>query len=185
MRSKPLRPANRPAAPRELDLGAGAVERAPGAIRADAAREVQPDVVLDAEAPLPFATSSLEQVYCFDLVEHVQDVAALMAEIHRVLAPSGTVFITTPHFSCANTFTDPTHRHHFGWRSFDYFTEPHKLSYYSAARFEVARRTLRFHGGLVDSVMRRLANRWPDWYEHRLVWVFPAWYLEFELTAVK
>ncbi len=169
----------------ELDLGAGAVERAPGAIRADSARAVHPDVLLDAEAQLPFRSGSLSRVYCFDLMEHVADVPALMTEIHRVLAPDGTVFITTPHFSCANSYTDPTHRHHFAWHSFDYFTEGHELSYYASARFDLTARTLRFHGGMIDALVRRIAARWPDWYEHRLAWTFPAWYLEFELRAVK
>ena len=170
---------------RELDLGAGSVVRVPGALRADSARAVRPDVVLDAARDLPFRTGSLLRVYCFDLVEHIADVPRLMAEIHRVLQPEGSVLITTPHFSCANAHTDPTHRHHFGWRSFDYFTADHDLKYYSAARFRIAHRTLRFHGGLLDAVARRFARRWPDWYEHRLAWIRPAWYLEFELVAVK
>ena len=108
-----------------------------------------------------------------------------MREIHRVLTPGGTVFITTPHFSCANSFTDPTHKQHFGWRSFDYFTSEHELRYYSSARFRVLSRVLRFHGGIIDSIARRVAAWWPDFYEHRLAWIFPAWYLEFELEAVK
>lgn len=170
---------------REVDLGAGSVVRAPGAIRADSARAVRPDVVLDASRPLPFRTGTLRRVYCFDLVEHIHDIPGLMAELHRVLEPGGSVVITTPHFSCANAHTDPTHRHHFGWRSFDYFTADHELRYYSPARFRVARRILRFHGGPVDALVRRLANRWPEWYEHRLAWMFPAWYLEFELVAEK
>lgn len=170
---------------RELDLGAGKVVRVPGALRADSSRQVGPDVVLDAQAPLPFRESSLEGVYCFDLVEHIDDIPSLMSEIHRVLVPGGSVHITTPHFSYANTYTDPTHRHHFGWRSFDYFSSDHTLAYYSSARFEVTSRILRFHGGVVDAIVRRIVNRWPDWYEHRLAWIFPAWYLEFELTALK
>ena len=104
-----------------------------------------------------------------------------MAEIHRVLASDGSVLITTPHYSSANSYTDPTHKHHLGYRSFDYFVDGHSLGYYSAARFEIRRRILRFHGGLVDAVMRRLANRWPDWYEKRMAWMVPAWYLEVEL----
>lgn len=167
----------------ELDLGAGAVVRVPHALRADRARAVRPDVVLDVQTPLPFRDRSLARVYCFDLVEHVPDVPALLAEIHRVLRPRGTVLITTPHFSCANAFTDPTHRHQFGWRSFDYFTADHPLAYYSAGRFRIRRRFLRFHGGPVDAVARRVANRWPDFYEHRLAWLLPAWYLEVELEA--
>ncbi len=170
---------------RALDLGAGAVVRAPGAIRADRSREVHPDVVLEATAPLPFRESSLEWVYCFDLLEHVDDLTGTMTEIHRVLQAGGHLFVTTPHFSCANSYTDPTHKHHFGWRSFDYFVDGHQLNYYSAARFSIAHRTLRFHGGIVDAAVRRIANRWPDWYEHRLAWLRPAWYLEFDLEAQK
>jgi SAM-dependent methyltransferase len=107
-----------------------------------------------------------------------------MVELHRVLAPGGRLLVTTPHFSCANSWTDPTHRHHLGLFSFDYFIEGHPLHYYSDAKFRLVRRVLRFHGGLVDAVMRRLAARWPSFYEHRLAWIFPAWYLEFELEAV-
>ena len=142
--------------PRSLDLGAGTVVRAPGALRAHRSRDVAPDVVLDATAPLPFADRSLKRVCCFDVLEHIDDLVSVVTETHRV--------------------TDPTHRPHFGWRTFDY---------YSSARFQMARRTLRFHGGAIDTVIRRIANHGPDWYEHRLAWLFPAWYLEFELVAVE
>jgi SAM-dependent methyltransferase len=167
-----------------IDLGAGAVTRVPGAIRADRSRAVRPDVVLDVEAPLPFRDRSVRRVYCFDLVEHVHDLPRLMSEVHRVLETAGHLLVTTPHFSCANAHTDPTHTRHLGWRSFDYFTAGHPLAHYSAARFRILRRVLRFHGGLVDAVVRRLAARWPDFYEHRLAWLLPAWYLEIELEAV-
>jgi SAM-dependent methyltransferase len=170
---------------RELDLGAGSVVRAPGALRADISRAVRPDVVLDVKHGIPFRTDSLSRVYCFDLVEHLADIPAFMQEVHRVLGSGGRILITTPHFSCANSYTDPTHRHHFGLRSFDYFTAEHDLRYYSTARFRAARTILRFHGGFIDAVMRRLAARWPRFYEHRLAWVFPAWYVEYELEAVK
>lgn len=170
---------------RTVDLGAGAVPRAPGAIRVDLARAVRPDVVADAARALPFRTSSLARVCCYDLLEHLSDIPPVMRELHRVLLPGGTVFITTPHFSCANSWTDPTHKQHFGWRSFDYFTVEHALRYYSEARFRIRHRVLRFHGGLVDAIVRRVARRFPDFYEHRLAWLLPAWYLEFELEAVK
>lgn len=146
---------------------------------------VRPDVLLNAERPLPFAAGTFDRVLCHDVVEHLSDLVALMVEIHRVLRPRGRVFITTPHFSCANSFTDPTHRHHLGWHAFDYFVEGHALAYYCAARFTVIHRVLRFHGGWLDPIVRRIANRWPDFYEHRLTWRFPAWYLEIELEAVK
>jgi SAM-dependent methyltransferase len=170
---------------RALDLGAGTVVRAPGAIRADLSREVQPDVVMNAARGLPFRTGCFARISCFDLLEHLEDIPTLMREVHRALEPDGTLHITTPHFSCANSYTDPTHKQHFGLRSFDYFTDDHALRYYSSARFRIVRRVLRFHGGPLDALLRRVAERWPDFYEHRLAWVLPAWYLEFELQAVK
>jgi SAM-dependent methyltransferase len=154
-------------------------------LRADISRSVRPDVVVDAMRGIPFRDSSLDRVYCFDILEHVSDIPGIMQEIHRTLSPGGRLLITTPHFSCANSYTDPTHKQHFGWRSFDYFTAEHDLRYYSSSRFRITRRVLRFHGGLLDRIFGRLAARWPDFYEHRLTWVFPAWYLEFELEAVK
>ena len=169
----------------ELDLGAGTVVRAPGAIRADLSRDVRPDIVVNATRDLPFRTGSLSRVWCFDLVEHLEDIPGFMREMHRVLEPGGRLCVTTPHFSCANSYTDPTHKQHFSLRSFDYFTAEHDLRYYSTARFRVSRRILRFHGGMVDAFIRRIAARWPEFYEHRLAWIFPAWYLDFELEAVK
>jgi SAM-dependent methyltransferase len=171
------------ALPPDLDLGCGAVTRVPGALRADRARGVRPDVVLDVEGALPFRDGALGRIYCYDVLEHVRDLPRLMDDLHRVLAPGGRVFITTPHFSCANAHTDPTHAHRFGWRSFDYFDASHPLAYYSHARFRIVHRVLRFHGGWIDAVVRRIAARWPDFYEHRLTWIFPAWYLEFELEV--
>jgi ubiquinone/menaquinone biosynthesis C-methylase UbiE len=65
--------------------------RAPGAWRADSSRSVRPDVVLTAEAPLPFRSDCLKRIFCFDLVEHVSDVPEPLTELHRVLEPNGTV----------------------------------------------------------------------------------------------
>lgn len=30
-----------------------------------------------------------------------------------------------------------------------------------------------------------LARRQPEWYERRMAWIFPAWFLYFELEALK
>jgi SAM-dependent methyltransferase len=108
-----------------------------------------------------------------------------MQEIHRVLRPGGVLRLTTPHFSSPNAYTDPTHRRALGLRSFDYFTDGHPLAYYSTARFRVRTRQLMFKGRLTGALMRRLARRWPAFYEDRLAWMFPAWFLYFELEAVK
>ncbi len=121
----------------------------------------------------------------FDVVEHLEDLLAVMEELHRVCEHGALVKITTPHFSSANSFTDPTHRHHFGWHSLDYFTGEHEHSYYTQVRFRTKSRQLLFQPSLINKVAYRLANRWPDRYERAWTWIFPAWFLYFELVVVK
>lgn len=136
--------------------------------------------------PYPFEVSRFDRVECYDVLEHLKDIPATLEELHRVLRPGGVLEITTPHFSCANSYVDPTHRWHLSFFSLDYFVEGHELAYYSSARFRIIGRRIHFGGGrLRRSVVARLANRLPHRYEQSWAWIFPAWYLEFRLQAVK
>jgi SAM-dependent methyltransferase len=171
--------------PREVNLGCGRQKRA-GCWNVDARAEVAPDLVWDLDRrPYPLPRNHFERVYVLDVVEHLASVREFLEEVHEILAPAGVVEITTPHFSCANSFTDPTHRHHLGYFSFDYFTADHPLSFYSAARFEIAERVLVFHPTPLERLLARLANRHPAFYERRLTWTFPAWFMIFKLRAIK
>lgn len=44
---------------------------------------------------LPFTDSAFDTVLCVDVLEHVQDLAAVIAEVHRVLAPGGLFLFDT------------------------------------------------------------------------------------------
>lgn len=168
-----------------LDIGAGTVERIPGAIRVDVARAARPHVVADLDQPLPFRNDAFDVVGAYDVVEHVADLVRLTEEVHRVLRRGGIFQVTTPHFSSSNVYADPTHRRALSLRSFDCFDEAHPLRYYSTARFRVRTASLMFKGRLLGRLLSHLARRFPAWYEDRLAWVFPAWFLYFELEAVK
>ncbi len=58
------------------------------------------DIDLDME-PLPFEDNSIDVVTNFELIEHLMNPLFFMREIHRVLKPNGSLYITTPDSYCA------------------------------------------------------------------------------------
>lgn len=185
---------------RVLDIGCGQ-NKTPGAIGVDVNPATQADVLADADrASLPFADDTFDQIVCRHIVEHVADLVRFMEEVHRVSKQGARVEIVTPHFSNRYSFADPTHVRHLAWRSLDYFAEePFCLSllnrlfetrhpipgFYSQARFRVRRRFLDFGRPHRWLGIQALANRFPDFYEHYLTFLFPARDLYFELEVVK
>lgn len=170
-----------------LCIGCGQTTAAPGVIRLDISEEIKPDVVWDLDNfPYPFEDNKFDAVECFDVIEHLNNIPKSLQEIHRILKNNGVLKITTPHYSCANSYIDPTHRYHLSYFSFDYFCEGHQLSYYSKARYRIKNRRIQFQGSsIVSSLLNKLANKFPYIYEQRWAWIFPAWFLYFELEAVK
>ncbi|HEX2702132.1 MAG TPA: class I SAM-dependent methyltransferase [Solirubrobacteraceae bacterium] len=45
---------------------------------------------------LPFDVGSFDAVWAGEVLEHVQDVLGLLAEVHRVLRPEGQLIVSTP-----------------------------------------------------------------------------------------
>jgi len=171
--------------PTKLNLGCGR-KKLPGHVNVDRVASVDPDVVHDLnQYPYPFPDNSFEEICAYDVVEHVDDVVAFMSEILRMAKTGARVLITTPHFSCANAFTDPTHQRQLTYSSFDYFTAGHQWSFYGSEGFAITYRRIEFGPSLVNKLVHRLANRWPTAYEHRWAWIFPAWFLYFELKVIK
>lgn len=170
-----------------LSLGSGKMEKQENVTRLDIRPETKPDVIWDLrKLPFPFEDKSFDEIQCLDVLEHLDNIPATMEECHRLLKPGGIIKISTPHFSCSNSYIDPTHKHHLSYFSLDYFTQSHKYAYYSTARFKVKQRILLFEGGRIyKGIFQRFANKYPEFYEKRLAWIFPAWFLYFELEAEK
>lgn len=69
--------------------------------------------------PIPFPDGHFQFVTAFDLIEHIPRVlylpqrrncfVELMNEVHRVLAPGGIFYSSTPAYPHAAAFIDPTH----------------------------------------------------------------------------
>ena len=93
-----------------LDVGCG-WNKTPGAIGIDANPRAHADVVHDlGSIPYPFANDEFDDVICRHVAEHVPDVMAFVAELHRITKPGGRILIVTPHYSNPDWATDPTHR---------------------------------------------------------------------------
>ena len=98
---------------RVLDLGCGA-GRFVAALRAEGADPVGVELsegalerarrnvpgadlrLLGADGTIPLDDSSVDLVWCSEVLEHVPDTAGLLSEVRRVLATRGTLLVTTP-----------------------------------------------------------------------------------------
>ena len=170
---------------RVLNLGCGR-RKIRGALNVDISTAVEPDLVVDVtKKPWPLPSDWFEEVHAYDVVEHVDDVLAFFEEVHRVSKPGALIHISVPHFSCSNAFTDPTHRHYFGLESFDYLTGEHQHDHYTEVRFVKEKVDPIFSPSLFNKITWRVAKRYPQAWERRWAWVFPAWFISARLRVVK
>lgn len=169
--------------PRKLNLGSG-MKPLPGMVNLDKVSAVPADIYHDLDViPYPLPSDHFDEIHCYDVLEHVDDLIPVMEELHRIARPSCRIFITTPHFSSDNSFTDPTHRHHFGFHSFDYFTGDTKWNWYTNQMFSYKKRRIVFSPW--KKLVEWFANRQPDIWEEHLAWILPAWLMIIELEVVK
>src|SRR2546423_15675844 len=94
---------------KKLDLGCG-IEKVDGADGLDFIKlptiKYQHDMNI---FPYPIKTSSYDEIYCYHILEHVDDVIKVMEEIHRIGKNNAKIFIRSPHASCSKTlWADPT-----------------------------------------------------------------------------
>lgn len=81
------------------------------------------EVVHDIEKlPLPFGNEEFAEILCQDVLEHVEYIPVLR-DLHRLMAPSGTLTIRVPHFTSQHNFIDPTHKKMFSIDTFDFFVK--------------------------------------------------------------
>jgi SAM-dependent methyltransferase len=49
---------------------------------------------------LPFESASADYVFCMEVLEHLENATAFMAEVHRVLKPGGKLILSVPNPYC-------------------------------------------------------------------------------------
>jgi len=147
------------------------------------------------KVPYPFKDNTFEEIYCSHILEHLNDIPAVLRELWRISKPGAKIVIKVPHFSSSSAWTDLTHRHPFGWMSLDYMAGNNtdwrsvggRLSheYGSKEKFNIKRKLIfgrlhRFFG------LGLLFNKFPvSLYETFYAYNFPARQIEFYLETVK
>ncbi len=92
------------------------------------------DVIHDLdETPWPFDDNEFDRIDAYSVLEHVEDLPAVMAEIHRVCRDGAVLEGKVPHWKDRNAYIDPTHSQSFDERTFDFWdstTEYGKRDYF-------------------------------------------------------
>jgi SAM-dependent methyltransferase len=120
-----LRPLLPPGSPRILDIGCGTgstlkeLEGIGDAVGADISEEAIAccrrrgcrDIRLVQENGLPFAAGEFDAVLSLDVLEHIDDHRAALAEYRRVTKPGGVLLLTVPAYRWLWSVHDDINRH--------------------------------------------------------------------------
>jgi len=109
----------------QLNIGAGATYL-PGFHNVDLCE--QADIRLDLNHdPLPFDNDSVDLVFTYHTLEHLDRYLFALGEIHRVLKHGAPLLVGVPYVTLTEyNLVNPYHRQHFNEFSFDFF-DPSRL----------------------------------------------------------
>lgn len=144
------------------------------------------DVVADLNIyPLPFEDNSADIIRSSHCFEHLDNIVALMEDLHRILKPGGTLDFTVPHVSNIEFFRDPTHKRPFTIGTMDYFVREIDTVRYTDVEFEYIDRGLRFGGGIRGKLGKLLAKLSMRRYEKYYCWKYPCNEIYYSLRCLK
>ncbi len=177
-----------------LDLGCGR-NKHPDAVGIDFCDKTHADIIHDLnQFPYPFEDNHFDIIIANHILEHLDNVINVMEELHRIAKPDATVVIRAPYFTSIDAFADPTHKHFFTARSFDYFSGDFEVfEYYSNVSFRKLSVEIIFWEWKRLKGLRPqnwlglglLANNLTKFYEIFLAQIFPAKEICYELQVSK
>ena len=110
-----------------LNIGCGFNNRKFGDVDLDMNIEAKPDVCGNCEK-LPFKDETFDKVKAIHILEHVDNILAVMDECWRVLKRGCRMEIAVPMFPHEHAIADPTHKRFFIPLTFSYFTTKGRLT---------------------------------------------------------
>jgi SAM-dependent methyltransferase len=173
---------------RVLDVGCGR-KKFPGSIGIDISRDTQADVICDWSRGMPFRESSFESIRLIHVIEEVDDIFRVLADVHRVARPGARVIIVTPHYTDHASYCSPAHRWHLSSFSLWFFTDkPREYDYYAPAKYRQCRVHVEMLSLWKTLGFQFLINhflRFRRFWEYYLSFVVRGKTVEFELEVLK
>jgi SAM-dependent methyltransferase len=171
---------------KKLNLGCGRNKKK-GYINIDILKRYNPDKIINLDKfPWPFKDNSIDEVYLSHVLEHMVDSNKVMQEIHRILKSKGKAVIVVPYFTSIFAFRDPTHKHFFTHKTFDYYLKNYKnLHYFNFEFSKIIYRKIIFGKKIQvwNYILEPLFNLFPKIYENTFLRGFPA--MELKVILVK
>lgn len=181
-----------------LELGCGSYKRNKDAVGIDVIDHECVDIVGDVYDVLrKIPGNSVSAVYSYHFFEHVEDIAAIMKELARIIKEDGLLVIVTPHFSNPYYYSDYTHKNKFGLYSFSYLSNDSIFlrkvpDYNKLLKFKLNKvrlvfkspRPFYFRWGLKKffQVIFNLNRYMMEFYEENLCYIFPCYEIRYEMT---
>jgi predicted SAM-dependent methyltransferase len=123
----------------KINLGCGFRKMQNGFTNIDNRPEVQPDLVCDVLAGLPYENDSVDYVLANDFLEHIPNgkTVQVVEDVWRVLKPGAIFESVTPSTDGRGAFSDPTHVSFWNSCSWLYFMQDdYRALYGIKAKFE-------------------------------------------------
>ncbi|HCI44965.1 MAG TPA: hypothetical protein DE315_05500 [Candidatus Omnitrophica bacterium] len=151
---------------KRLDIGCG-TNKVPGSTYLDVDENAHPDILHDLNKfPYPVKDNSFDEIYAKHIIEHLDRPQEFLAELCRILAPGGTMFIETPHFSSYVAYSEVQHKLFYSYFLILNLIRPLPLK---ILKYEITfYKTFRMFG------IKYLANKCPRTYERFWTYMFPA-----------
>lgn len=85
--------------------------------------------------PYPFFKNEFDEIYSDNVIEHLNDVTAVMKELHRITRSNGIIRIIVPYYNCYGAYNDVTHKHYFSHLAFEPFYKRSRGNYFIREKF--------------------------------------------------
>ena len=140
---------------KKLNAGCGQF-RKEGYVNLDISPRSQADVFHDLDVfPYPFEACTFDLIEAEHVLEHLSNPFRVMAELHRIAKPAGTIHIQVPHFS--RGFTHPEHKCGFD-ATFPLYFDPKFVGGYTGTELLHTKTTLHWFGQ--KYLMKKLLSPW-------------------------